>query len=177
MGEGTFESAMARAPEPMQKIARALRRLLADVTPRIVEVPWVRQGSAGYGVGPRKMSELFCYIAPASRHVNLGFFYGADLADPTRILTGAGKALRHVKVRSVDDVQSPELRRLVERASVHLPKLSPPDVAVPSAAATAARDRRPRATADEATRARSADSGTTRRRSRGPHPTKRGVRP
>ena len=124
VGEGTFDRAMARAPRPMQEIARQLRRLLAAVMPGIVEVPWVQQGNAGYGVGPKKMSELFCYVMPASRHVNLGFFYGADLADPTKMLEGTGKALRHVKVRSVAEVHNPELKRLIERASVHLPRLS-----------------------------------------------------
>jgi hypothetical protein len=32
--------------------------------PGVTEVPWVAQKSAGYGVGPKKMSEHFCYIAP-----------------------------------------------------------------------------------------------------------------
>ena len=52
------------------------------VMPGITEVPWAQQKTVGYGVGPKKMSEHFCYIAPAKKHVNLGFMYGADLPDP-----------------------------------------------------------------------------------------------
>ncbi len=122
VGSGTFERAIARAPEAMREVAWALRRLVAKVMPDVTEVPWVRQGNVGYGVGPKKMSEQFCYIMPASQHVNLGFYYGADLDDPQRLLEGAGKNLRHVKVRSVADAKALALERLLRQASVHLPR-------------------------------------------------------
>ncbi len=122
-GDGTFDRAMAHASREMKEIATALRTLMADVMPGVTEVAWVQQGNAGYGVGPRKMSEQFCYIMPASKHVNLGFYYGASLDDPDALLEGTGKSLRHVKVRSVADAKSAALRKLVQKAAVHLPKL------------------------------------------------------
>ena len=121
--KGTFDEVLASAPEKQRPIARAARALLADVMPGVTEVAWARQGTVGYGVGPKKMSEHFCYIAPHSNHVNLGFAYGADLPDPDGLLEGQGKALRHVKLRAVSDVERPALRALVEAASRHLPKL------------------------------------------------------
>lgn len=43
----------------------------------------------------------------------LGFCHGAALTDPARLLDGTGKALRHVKLTSLEAVQRPELRALI----------------------------------------------------------------
>jgi hypothetical protein len=39
----------------------------------------------------------FGYVAPFKDHVNLGFFFGALLKDPARLLEGTGERGRHVK--------------------------------------------------------------------------------
>ena len=122
-GNGTFAEVIASASPEVQALAHAARTLLADVMPGITEVPWARQKTAGYGVGPKKMSEHFCYLAPFKKHLNLGFFYGADLPDPENLLEGAGKDLRHIKIHSADQLQQPAVRQLIEHASRHLPKL------------------------------------------------------
>jgi hypothetical protein len=41
----------------------------------------------------------FAYVDTYTSHVNVGFFRGAALPDPAGILEGAGKFMRHVKVR------------------------------------------------------------------------------
>ena len=41
----------------------------------------------------------FGYVNAFNAHVNVGFFQGASLADPNGLLQGAGKRMRHVKVR------------------------------------------------------------------------------
>lgn len=51
-----------------------------------------------------KMSDMFCYIATASHHVNLGFRCGASLPDPKHVLEGQGKRMRHIKFRSEADL-------------------------------------------------------------------------
>ena len=101
----------------------AARALLAEVMPGITEVPWSRQKIAGYGVGPKKMSQHFCYIAPFKKHLNLGFMYGARLPDPENLLEGKGADLRHVKIREATDLEQAALRDLIEEASRCLPKL------------------------------------------------------
>jgi hypothetical protein len=85
--------------------------------PNVVEVPWPRQRVIGYGVGPKKMSEHYCYIGVYKDHVNLGFNYGAELPDPEGLLQGSGKLLRHVKIADPEDLSNSALRRLVEVAS------------------------------------------------------------
>lgn len=80
----------------------------------VVEVPWPKQRIVGYGVGPKKMSERFCYIGAHSDHVNLGFYYGAQLPDPEGLLEGTGKKLRHIKVRDVEEVDGPAIRHMLQ---------------------------------------------------------------
>jgi len=41
----------------------------------------------------------FAYVAAFSTHAAIGFFHGAALPDPGRILEGSGKRMRHVKLR------------------------------------------------------------------------------
>lgn len=125
-GGGTFGDTISSATPAIQAIAREARMLIANVMPGVVEVPWARQKATGYGVGPRKMSEHFCYIAPQTAHVNLGFFYGADLDDPQGLLEGTGKALRHIKLRTREDVRKPAVRKILIQASRYLPKLRTP---------------------------------------------------
>jgi hypothetical protein len=120
---GTFEDVMVEASAEIKEIAYSIRALLAEVMPGITEVPWSHQKTIGYGVGAKKMSEHFCYIAPQKNYVNLGFMYGANLPDPQKLLEGNGQLLRHIKIRTLEDVQRPALRKLVEEASMHLPKL------------------------------------------------------
>jgi len=41
----------------------------------------------------------FAYVDVFKGHTNIGFFYGAHLHDPARLLEGAGKNMRHVKLK------------------------------------------------------------------------------
>jgi len=41
---------------------------------------------------------LFGYVNVFKSHVNIGFFHGASLHDPARLLQGEGKRMRHVKL-------------------------------------------------------------------------------
>ena len=41
----------------------------------------------------------FGYVDAFTAHGAIGFFYGADLPDPAGLLEGAGKRMRHVKLR------------------------------------------------------------------------------
>jgi hypothetical protein len=113
---GTFDELMANAVPEMRPIAKRLREIVIEIDPHTVEVVHLGDNPATYGVGPKKMSEGYAYVMPQKNWVNLGFFKGADLANSTGLLEGTGKKLRHVKVRSADDAENPEIRRLIERA-------------------------------------------------------------
>jgi hypothetical protein len=122
MSEG-FEEIVSKAKPEVEALARRADRLIEDVMPEVVKVAWPNQGIIGYGVGPKKMSEQYCYIAVFKGRINLGFYYGADLPDPEKLLEGAGKALRHIKIGKLEQLENPAVRELITAASQHLPKL------------------------------------------------------
>jgi hypothetical protein len=55
----------------------------------------------------------FAYVGAFRAHVNVGFFRGAELPDPHRLLEGTGKFMRHVKLRPEGDVDSTALSELI----------------------------------------------------------------
>jgi len=58
----------------------------------------------------------FGYVNAFSAHVNIGFFYGAALDDPAGLLEGAGKRMRHVKLRWARHVNTAALGELIAAA-------------------------------------------------------------
>lgn len=118
-----FQEIIRLATPEIQELALQTRKLIYVLLTDVVEVIWREQCIAGYGVGPRKMSEQYCYISVHKKHVNLGFYYGADLPDPESLLRGQGKLMRHVKITSLQQLQNPALGQLIMQASQHLPRL------------------------------------------------------
>lgn len=58
----------------------------------------------------------FAYVNAFQKHVNVGFFHGAELADPRHLLEGTGKFMRHVKLRPECEVDAAALTTLIETA-------------------------------------------------------------
>jgi hypothetical protein len=58
----------------------------------------------------------FGYVNAFTAHVNLGFFRGAELADPAGLLEGDGRFMRHVKLRPERGVDAAALEKLVVTA-------------------------------------------------------------
>lgn len=122
MNEG-FEEIVSQADPKVESIARRADGLIEEVMPDVVKVAWPTQNIIGYGVGPKKMSEQFCYIALFDSRINLGFYYGADLDDQENLLEGSGQMMRHIKISKLEQLENPAVRELVTAASKHLPKL------------------------------------------------------
>ena len=86
--------------EVMRKCGDEVRELLHD------GCPVACLGDAPFG-----------YVNVFTWHVNVGFFHGASLPDPARILQGTGKFMRHVKLRPETPANTPALSRLIELAN------------------------------------------------------------
>jgi hypothetical protein len=69
-----------------------------------------------YGATERVIEDGICYINVFMRHVNLGFPRGTDLSDPAGVLQGAGKAMRHISLKKVSDLDRPEIRAYLRQA-------------------------------------------------------------
>ena len=58
----------------------------------------------------------FGYVNVFTSHVNVGFFHGSALPDPARLLQGAGKFMRHVKLKPGTGTNAAALNALIEAA-------------------------------------------------------------
>lgn len=58
----------------------------------------------------------FGYVNAFKAHVNVGFFNGASLDDPARLLIGTGKRMRHVKLRPGRELDLAALGDLIDAA-------------------------------------------------------------
>ena len=62
MTNGSDEIVSEVSPKA-RDLAKRARALIQSVYPAVVEVPWPEQRVIGYRVGPKKMSEHFCYLS------------------------------------------------------------------------------------------------------------------
>ena len=95
----------------------ALRALVREVMPDAEEALDLPDRVLAFGFGPPggvRMRGLAVGLIPHSAHVNVQLADGAELPDPTGIVEGTGKRIRHVKVRDMADVARPALRALIE---------------------------------------------------------------
>lgn len=95
----------------------ALRALTREVMPDATEQVDLPDRLLAFGFGSAggvRIKGLAVALIPHTAHVNVQLADGADLDDPTGIVEGTGKRIRHVKCRSLDDAARPALRRLLE---------------------------------------------------------------
>jgi len=114
--QGTFDQLLAGVEPDLATIARRLRTIIRAVDVNTVETVRLGDHAATYGVGPKKMTDGYTYIMPMRGYINLGFYQGAVLPDPEKLLEGTGKGLRHVKIRSLAEANRRAVRALVARA-------------------------------------------------------------
>ncbi len=96
----------------VQDLARRLRALVRRLAPDAEEKvlrPWK---TIAYG-----RTRKFCAISPHKSWVNLQFHSGSSLPDPSGLLEGTGKSMRHVKVAGPRDVKRQVLARIIRAAA------------------------------------------------------------
>ena len=112
--DGWQELLVQLSPE-VAELVTAADALIRRTDPEAVRVVWPHQRTVGYGVGPKKMSEHYAYLAVHPRHVNLGCNYGAHL-DHGGLLEGTGQNMRKVSVRTVAALEDSRLVPLLRSA-------------------------------------------------------------
>jgi len=101
----------------IQKLALDLRALVLEEMAPCHENIYDAYNAVAIGYGPTdRLSDGIFHIAVYAKGVNLGFNHGAALADPAGILEGAGKQIRHIKIRTPSDLERSEVRAYMRRA-------------------------------------------------------------
>lgn len=101
----------------IQALALQLRQLLLEEMAPCYENIYDAYSAVaiGYGTSDRLRDGIF-HLAVYSKHVNLGFNDGASLDDPKGILLGAGNRIRHLTIKTPEDLARPEIRSYIRRA-------------------------------------------------------------
>jgi hypothetical protein len=97
-------------PPELGALAREWFERMRGCGPDIRELMHDGQPTACVGDAP------FAYVAVYRAHVNVGFFHGATLPDPDRLLEGTGRFMRHVKLVPAHPSAARALHALVEAA-------------------------------------------------------------
>ena len=120
------ENRVLRFPSAIRREPRVDAWFETDDALRQFARPWFEQ-MRGCGADVRELvndghpiacveDAAFGYVDAFRVHVNVGFFYGAALADPAGLLEGTGKRMRHVKLRWSQPVNTEALRVLIRSA-------------------------------------------------------------
>jgi hypothetical protein len=82
-----------------KEIMEAIRQLIYESVPDVVE-------EFKWGRPVFKVSKDFTYLKSAKAYVTLGFFNFHKLEDSQNLLQGTGKDMRHIKLKSIADIDS-----------------------------------------------------------------------
>ena len=111
-------------PPGVAQLALALRELVLREAPEAEELLYSVYAEVIVFKLPKVKGGAFCYVAAYSRHVNLGFYRGAELPDAHRVLKGTGKKMRHISFHSADDLAHGYLRTYI-RAAIEQVRTAP----------------------------------------------------
>lgn len=113
---GTAAEVRAECVMELIPVFDFLYALIRKTAGQCAEIAWPKQRIVSFGVGPKKMSEHHCYIAVYASHIILGFYHGALLSDPSGVLEGTGKGLRHIKLASLSAAKNPLIVDVIREA-------------------------------------------------------------
>ena len=111
-GKNLKKSAYVRDENPeLRKVVRGLRSFVMKC------VPGADETVNAWGIPTFEWKAPFCFFMVGKNHVTFGFHSGTSLHDPEGLLEGTGKNIRHVKLRTLDDVEQKGLKNLVQAAA------------------------------------------------------------
>jgi hypothetical protein len=114
-GDPAVDTFLKGYPPPVREIAVKAREVILSVMPDATEKVYPGWKVIQYGTGA-DMKAVFAAISPQRERVNLGLANGVDLEDPDGLLEGDGKAIRHVKLTSLEAAGAPAVKELVRGA-------------------------------------------------------------
>jgi len=110
-GRQWIDKYVAKKRAELGDVAQALRRLMKKLVPGTTESvnPWK--------IPTFESNGPMCFFTVGKNHVTFGFLRGTSLPDPAELLEGTGKNLRHVKLRTLEDLREPALKKLILAAA------------------------------------------------------------
>jgi hypothetical protein len=98
-------------PAELRAVAEKFRKLVNKT------VKGAKESVNSWKIPTFECNGPMCFFMVGKHHVTFGFLRGTSLPDPAGLLEETGKNLRHVKLRTAEDVRTPALRKLIEAAA------------------------------------------------------------
>jgi hypothetical protein len=130
-GGKTVEAYVAGLRGWQRDAAQQLRALVRAAAPNATE-------SFKWGQPIYEQNGPFCYFKSSADHITFGFWRGTELNDPDWKLEGDGDRMKHLKIRSADDVNEAALGGFVRQAVELNQRLGSPTIAAKAKAAASA---------------------------------------
>lgn len=111
----SFEDIANKYPGKVSELAFLTRAFLFDKLANIAEYTDNTANIVGYGFGTGYKDTLVAMIF-SKKGLKLGFYKGASLPDPAKLLKGTGKVHKYVELATADDISNPALTRLLKEA-------------------------------------------------------------
>ncbi len=106
-------------PADMQERALWLRNFVWDLYPTANELIYDNYNALAFGWSiSDRVGHLFSTIAVGrtSGNIHFGFYWGASLSDPKKILIGQGNQYRYILVKNVDAFPKAYAKKLMKEA-------------------------------------------------------------
>jgi hypothetical protein len=112
-----LEALLKKCTPEMAALASRVLAKLRQRLPGAVEFVYDKPRSLVVGFGPtEKPSDAILSIEVYREWLNLYFLDGAVMPDPDGMLQGAGKRVRHIKVRDAAVLDDPRVQSLIDDA-------------------------------------------------------------
>lgn len=103
--------------EDVQEIALWLRDFVWNLYPECNELIYDNYNALAFGWSPTdRVGHTFCSIAVFNTHVNFGFYWGSEIADPGKILVGNGNQYRYITIKRKNDFPKTYIKKLLKEA-------------------------------------------------------------
>ncbi len=110
MTMGTVDAFVKAKVKPEYRpIVEAIRKVMQARAPKAEE-------TIAYGMPVWKGKRIFAFIGSTKNDVKLGFSRGMRFEDKYKLLAGRGRASRHLRFKTADEVKAPILGYYIRQA-------------------------------------------------------------
>ena len=112
-----LSSFLAKYEPAVRAVARTALRKLGTAVPGSIQLVYDNYNALAIGFSPtERASDAVLSIAVYPRWVSLFFLQAIGLPDPSGLLKGSGKKVRHIVLGSASDLDRPEIQALITAA-------------------------------------------------------------
>lgn len=101
---------LSTLPPWQTSVGEALTEIVTRAVPRA-------EASIKWSQPVWELNGPFLWLKGSKAHLSLGFWRGAELDDPARLLEGDGDRMRHVKIWGEEGLRKKEIEKLVKQAA------------------------------------------------------------